>query len=283
MTKANGKGKAEKLAIAPRLKDKAPLKVSVYEHAQSATGSLTPMFPFRDEGSMVPCATLLWGKKNGEYGFLMHDNCVDEVVVMFGGQNTTGRADTGVVRVAPNRHGVGHHLKDCEEPEAFSLICLTVRQRQNEEQKESVWFVCEECKAEMTRIDYDATPPKHSRQREHGICIPLDALIGCAEMAEIFNDSEASRTCPECGHVNPPFPEERWGWEKYAGQTLAVQSRARLSMRPPTRPSAPQKPPRPPESPTLRPAAPSELRALVLSSPSNDRRRQEAVGPPTTA
>ena len=225
MATKSGKDVKANLKIAPPLPSKVPLKTNIYEHAQAATGSLTPLFPYRDAGSMVPCTTLFWGRKReGDYGFFMHDNSVDEISILFGGDGTTGRGNTGLVRCAENRHGVGKLLRDCEDPENFSLVAITQRQAENRTQNEAVWFICENCKGELARVDFNPVIPEQGKQDDLGKFLPLETLIFGAEVSERLNESEESRTCKKCGHVNAPFPLERWGWDKYTGQTRAAQN-----------------------------------------------------------
>ena len=37
----------------------------------------------------------------------------------------------------------------------------------------------------------------------------------------------ANRHCQSCGHDNPPFPMERWGWRQYVQQTHTVNDARR--------------------------------------------------------
>jgi hypothetical protein len=37
-----------------------------------------------------------------------------------------------------------------------------------------------------------------------------------------LNEHESNRRCASCGHDNPTFPLERWGWQQYVQQTRTV-------------------------------------------------------------
>ena len=52
-------------------------------------------------------------------------------------------------------------------------------------------------------------------------------LWGSATAADRYN--EASRACPECGHLNPEFPEHLWGWRRWVTQQRSVNA-AKLAL-----------------------------------------------------
>lgn len=221
--------KKGELTIPAPASGKQPVKASAYGFAQTVNGTLIPMFPYTEQGSIVPAVTLNWGRPDGDYGFFMHDNTVEEVAIVFGGSGATGRGNTGIVRLLDHVHGVGRILKDPDDPEAFTLVTITQRQSEDGPQHESVWFICENCKDEIGRNDFDSNVPKKGRQTERGKYPAFETVMRSAEVAEDFNQSEETRTCPKCGHLNAPFPVERWGWSRYVSQTLAVQ-RAREAL-----------------------------------------------------
>lgn len=204
--------------------DKQPLKCNVYEFGRNLVSTLTPMFPYVDEGAMVPTCALFYGEPDGDYGYFSHENTVDEVAVVFGSGDTTGRGKAGLVRVSARSHGVGNLLNDPDNPDSFAFVTVTQRQSVGIAQHEAVAFSCEECSVEVFRMEYDATPPKRGRQRDElGPVGHLHTLIGSAKAAQTYNDDEKNRTCPECGHVNKPFPLRRWGWHRYVDQTLVMR------------------------------------------------------------
>lgn len=215
------------LTIPPPDPGIAPLKVNIYEHSRGLTCTLAPLFPYLHAGAIVPTTALFWGRPNGDYGYFEHYNTVDEVVIIFGADGAAGRARTGLVRVNANTHGVGKFLPDPDDPETFSLISITQRQTEIEPQEEAVWFKCEGCQTDFKRHDFSWQPVAAGNQlAELGESAPLETIVKSAEASERFNASEGDRTCPSCGHVNPPFPLERWGWDRYAAQTIAVRRAA---------------------------------------------------------
>ena len=212
----------------PPAPDKQPLRTNIYEFGRNLVSTLTPMFPYVDEGSIVPTCAFFYGGPEGDYGYFEHDNTVDEVAIIFGAGGTTGRGVGGLVRVSARSHGVGNLLTDPTSPESYSLVTVTQRQSTSGAQQESVAFTCAKCSNELFRLHYDATPPRRGRQREAmGAIGELGTIIGSAEAAERFNAEAANRSCAKCGHVNPPFPLHRWGWDRYAAQTRIAREASR--------------------------------------------------------
>ena len=213
------------LIIPPPAPDAEPLKTNIYEFARTLNCTLGPMFPHIHAGAIVPTVALFWGRKDGDYGYFEHFNTVDEVVIIFGADGATGRARTGLVRVNAHTHGVGNYLPDPEDPDVFSLICITQRQSEEAKQEEAVWFKCTKCQHDFGRLDFAWDPVDASDVvPKHGNHAPLETVVMSGRAATAFNADEASRTCPECGHLNAPFPLDRWGWDRYAAQTAAVQN-----------------------------------------------------------
>jgi hypothetical protein len=48
-------------------------------------------------------------------------------------------------------------------------------------------------------------------------------LWGSVSAAAEYNH-EAVRTSPECGHVNPEFPTQLWGWQRWVTQWRTVNA-----------------------------------------------------------
>lgn len=204
--------------------DKQPLKCNVYDFGRNLVSTLTPLFPYVDEGAIVPTIALFYGGADGDYGFFLHNNTVDEVAIIFGAGGTTGRGVSGLVRVSARSHGVGNLLTDPTSPDSFSLVTVTQRQATGEVQRESVAFACEKCSADVYRLDFSTMPPKRGHQEgEMGPVGHLETILGSAQAASTYNASEAARTCAKCGHVNKPFPLQRWGWQRYVDQTRIVR------------------------------------------------------------
>ena len=204
--------------------DKQPLKCNVYEYARNLVSSLTPMFPYVDDGAMVPTIALFYGEPGGDYGYFEHENTVDEVAIVFGSGATTGRGKAGLVRASARSHGVGNLLSDPDSPDSFSLVSVTQRQSTGVAQTEAVAFTCAECSAEVYREEFDSTPPKRGTQRrEIGPVGHLHTIYGSAQAALNYNADDKNRTCAKCGNVNAPFPLHRWGWHRYREMTDIVR------------------------------------------------------------
>ncbi len=212
------------LVMPPAAADKQPLKCNVYEYARNLVSTLTPMFPYVDEGAIVPTIALFYGQPGGDYGYFEHENTVDEIAIVFGSGGATGRGKAGLVRASARSHGVGNLLSEPESPESFSLVSVTQRQSTGVPQKEAVAFTCAECSAEIYREEYDATPPRRGAQAaEIGPVGHLHTIYGSARAALGYNADEKNRTCPECGKVNAPFPLDRWGWNRYRDMTNIIR------------------------------------------------------------
>src|SRR5215469_828653 len=88
--------------IPPPTGDKEPLKTNIYRFIQTSVTALAPLFPYFDEGSIVPCSATFRGAPGRRFGRFQHFNTVDEVVVVFGSQNAMGVP--GLVYVGPKLH-----------------------------------------------------------------------------------------------------------------------------------------------------------------------------------
>ena len=213
------------LTIPPPDPENAPLKVNIYEHARGLTCTLAPLFPHLHAGAIVPTVALFWGRSAGDYGYFEHYNTVDEVVIIFGADGAAGRARTGLVRVNANTHGVGKFLPDPDDPEVFSLICIT--QRQAEEaigRRKRSGSNARSCQTDIARLDFNWEPAgaKEIAKRHGATMQRWRPWSNPPRPPKRSMPATPARTCPKCGHVNPTFPLDRWGWDRYAAQTVAV-------------------------------------------------------------
>ena len=159
------------------------------------------MFPYVDEGAMVPTIALFYGQPGGDYGYFEHENTVDEVAIVFGSGATTGRGKAGLVRASARSHGVGNLLSEPDSPESFSLVSVTQRQSTGVPQKEAVAFTCADCSTEVYREEFDSTPPGRGKQKDEvGPVGHLHTIYGSARAALNYNADEKNRTCPKCGN-----------------------------------------------------------------------------------
>jgi hypothetical protein len=211
--------------IAPPSPDREPLKANVYERMAKAAAQLMPLFPYEDAGSIVPCGSILMGGPDQSYGHFFHWNTACEVVVVYGANNAL--LASGQIMANQNLHGVNSFLRDEKDPEAYALIVVTQHQSVDGDQREALIARCKNCKAELVRHDYNASPfgtPGYEADRYGLASDPIRQFIttlGSAEFAELRN-TDQGRTCAACGHVNDPFPERGWGWVRQVAQTRAV-------------------------------------------------------------
>lgn len=201
--------------------DREPMKTNVFEFMRATGGKLLPLFPYLDAGSIVPAAALAWGRPDGRYGSFLHTNTQDEVVIVFASDGTPGRSGTGMARAGNKTHPVGPFFDDPDNGERFGLFTITQRQAEEGPQTESVWLLCEDCKKEVTRVDFETVPAPRGRQEaELGPYAPFETIPKTAEAFRAFNEN---LTCPHCGHENQPFPEARWRLVDYTEQTATVR------------------------------------------------------------
>lgn len=219
----------KKKAIPPPEGDKEPLKRNVYEFVQFTKTQLAPLFPYFDEGSIVPCTATFRGGPDVDYGRFQHFNTVDEVLLTFGARGS--QRGGGVLRVGAKLHMVQSPLSDTANPENLALAVITQRQSIGKPQKEEFRFVCEKCDRRLFLASFDATPAKRGSRRKASGARPVFATIPeTYKAARAFNADETMRTCKHCGHENKPFPVEAWGWRHYAEQSELSEA-ARDAMR----------------------------------------------------
>jgi hypothetical protein len=213
--------------IPPPDPDREPLKVNVYERMSKAAAQLTPLFPYDSAGAIVPAGAVLVGGPDMEYGHFFHWNTVNEVVVTYGANKAM--LAPGQVFVTQQLHGVNSFLRDEKDPEAFAVMVITQHQSSSGDQSEAVIARCAKCRAELVRIEYDATPhglPGYDAKRYGTDEDPVRQFATLAGSVDFVRErnSDEGRTCAQCGHVNDRFPAERWGWERTVSQTRAVSA-----------------------------------------------------------
>ncbi|MEU2283005.1 hypothetical protein ABZ614_13920 [Streptomyces sp. NPDC013178] len=211
--------------IPPPDPSREPLKVNVYERMANAANQLMALFPYDDAGSIVPCGAVMSGGPDKAYGHFFHGNSVAEVVVVYGSHKSL--LSSGQIFATQPLHGVNSFLRDEKDPEAFGVMTITQHQSESGDQRETVMARCQECKAELVRVDYDATPhgaeghdPTRFGSADDRVR-QFPTTAGSMEFLELRNSDEG-RTCAECGHVNPVFPAPEWGWVRQVEQTHAV-------------------------------------------------------------
>jgi len=198
-----------------------PLKANVFRFVQNCTVALAPLFPYLDEGSIVPCAATFHGGPGKSFGRFQHFNTVDEVAVMFGASGQLNRG-VGMVRVGPKLHMVQAPMENPEDAGNSGIVVITQRQAIGKEQREEVRFVCAKCDRRLFIHAADATPAKRGAKPSAGGS-PFPSIALSAEAARLFNEDEAARKCAHCGHQNPPFPSIDWGWDSHVSQSELVR------------------------------------------------------------
>ncbi len=217
----------------PAAKDREPLRTNVFELMRTTTTQLLPLFPYLGPGAMLPAGALFQGRPGAQYGRFFHRNSEEEVSVCFGGQNALGAA--GVMFIGGKMHEVQAPLLDTNDPNAFLISVITQRQQdEGREQKESVIFRCSECNNKLHQVDYSAELPDPDRPdlvtggRIDDEYEMFPTMWGSILSTDSFNSDEKARTCSRCGHVNPPFPAEAWGWQNYVDRHEVVNAARHL-------------------------------------------------------
>jgi 3-hydroxyanthranilate 3,4-dioxygenase len=198
----------ERLTSSIERSSKLPLRVNAFERLQTANVQLVTLFPYLDDGSMVPGAALFRGRPGVDVGSFYHQNSVDEVALTIASDKSY--VETGKLSVNGRVHPVGSPLMDPNDPDAFALMVITQRQPVGEG-TEAMLFRCSECRHLLFKREYDATPG----EAVEGIPFPLfpSQVENVTSIAE-FNASH--RVCAKCGRENSEFPGELWGAAEYA-------------------------------------------------------------------
>jgi len=217
----------------PPANDREPLRTNVFELMRTTTTQLLPLFPYLGPGAMLPAGALFQGRPGAQYGRFFHRNSEEEVSVCFGGQNALGAA--GVMFIGGKMHEVQAPLLDTNDPSAFLISVITQRQQdEGREQRESVIFRCSECNNKLHQVDYSAELPNPDRPdlvtggRADDEYEMFPTMWGSILSTDSFNSDEKARTCTRCGHVNPPFPAEAWGWQNYVARHGVVNAARHL-------------------------------------------------------
>jgi hypothetical protein len=73
----------------------------------------------------------------------------------------------------------------------------------------------------MTRLNFEWKPARRGQQeKELGHYAPFETIPRSAEAFQHFN---ANLKCKNCGHLNQPFPEDRWRIVDYTEQTATIR------------------------------------------------------------
>ncbi len=204
----------------PLIAGKTPIKKNLFEEVIHATGTLelVPVFPYLDDGAIVPCLSVSMGGGGAQKFQFFHENVVPEVLLCLAEQNSA--LNTGMMMALPNLHGVNNFLKDVDDKDAYMIVLITIRMNRADDQTEGFLIRCTECNELVFRRD---TNVKEGPERAY--YPEFYALAFYADAVDEFNASD--RTCPKCGVVQEHFPQEQLGWRRYARQVdLANRARA---------------------------------------------------------
>lgn len=212
--------KASAHKLLPPEKRAEPLRVNIFEFIRNANAELVPLFPIYGPGTIVPAGTCQRGERS--YGRFFHHNSVEEVAMSFGGH---GGMPAGMLLVG----GRMHEVKPAEylPPDGSHVVVITQRQDESGDQKESLIFRCEKCNHRLFDFGYDAGPSQTAEAYggHDDDTFPMFATQwGSWAAAQAFNADVKTRTCSECGHVNPEFPTEEWGWGEWVKRHQTVNT-----------------------------------------------------------
>ncbi len=193
--------------------EREPLKVNVYERMQHANTQLVPLFPYYGPGAIVYSGALFRGGPGYDVGHFFHNNTVHEIAFVWGASGAL--LDTGRIMATPSLHGVNSFLRDPESPESFMVIAICQRQTGGEPQTEQLIWRCAKCHEHLFVHEFTESPSESHDDR-----FPEFPTINASvEPVARYNADESIRTCPKCGHVNPEFPMELWGWSSGRGNS----------------------------------------------------------------
>lgn len=209
------------LSIAPPDPGKPPLRVNAFNHAQKANTALCPLFPYLGDGDMVPATTLMYGGKGRESGVFNHFNTVDETFLIFGSEGAVAR--TGDAFAGGQEHIVRSGFEDPENPDSLILAVVTQRQADpGERQHEFVSYQCEKCQNVLMMHAFEAQEEPRE-DAPPGYVPPFLTVTEPVAAWDAFNADETRRTCGKCGHLNPKFPIDVWGWRNYRNMQSAAE------------------------------------------------------------
>jgi hypothetical protein len=204
------------LVIPPPREDRPPMRANLLRVMQSANTNLVPLFPYLHPGAIVPTGALFIGGPGQDYGQFYHHNAVDEIIIAFVANGAT--LHSGQLYNGGRKHGVNSFLKDQTKPGSFALFTVTQRQLEEGPQPEAITFLCSNCRNPLYEGTWDGASPPDATVVDH----PLATAVQPFPVLRPFNDDPARRVCPECGHVNDPFPLHTWGWERFNRQATTM-------------------------------------------------------------
>jgi hypothetical protein len=208
--------------LAPPDPARPPLKVNIFDFMRVANTSLVPLFPYLEPGCIVPTGNAFRAGPGRDTGVFEHFNTVDEVSICFAGRGS--RVRPGQVTVGANTHRVGGFFANAGDPDSFVLISVTQRQAEAEtDQQEALAFFCAKCQEKLLSSTFDGKPERPQGTMPRGCEQYVETVVAAAQLSEALNGDAQSRICTKCGHENPPFPVEQWGWRAYRDRVALMQ------------------------------------------------------------
>ena len=202
-----------------------PQKRNVFDLAQTSNTQLCPIFPYLGEGAIVPAVIVFKagyrGGPDAPLGGFYHLNSVDEVMISFSGF-------PGFASVGGRMHPVMDPVESLggSDPEFAMVGTVTQRQLTGAAHHEAVVLRCSECNHKLLKHEFDVIPADADNGPGPA---NFDTLTESNAAVQKYNADETLRTCSKCGHINEPFPVERWGWDAYAAQSgVARQAKPML-------------------------------------------------------
>ena len=185
-----------------------PRKANMFEGLITANSQLGPLFPFTHPGAIF--ALLTWQRGDQRpAGIFEHKNNCDEFIICMG--SNVGFARPGQVFIAPHDHDVVPINTGSADDYMFAYYLQ--RQPLEENQHESVRFKCEKCGEGLYTLEFSGSKVSDYKTASDRILIPT--VVGSDKASEYFNEHDEVRHCSNCGHDNPKFPRENWGWMNY--------------------------------------------------------------------
>lgn len=196
--------------------NKHVLKVDLFEETIHRLGllDLRPVFPYFDDGDLVPCLSVCIGDPNVKQFQFFHANTVSESLLCLAADDMM---KPGQLMTLAQTHGVNTFLKDAHDPNSFNIMVITIRMNKERIQDEGLLLRCSKCNAIVfeRHVDVKEGPVRAHYPEFHG-------QAKYTAICEEFNSSEQNRTCPECGHLQDRFPIEQIGWGMYAKNVVAA-------------------------------------------------------------
>jgi hypothetical protein len=216
--------------IPPPDPTRPPMQCNIFQVVRHSNTALVPMFPYTKPGCLVSGGSVFYGGPNRGIGVFNHMNSVDEVAICFASQGSGIRS--GDVFSGAREHLVGSFFDEEEAPDNLMVIAVVQRQADMDiDQHEQLTFICAKCQKPISTHAFPSRNDAGARTVIPEFVPPLDTLTEGAVWAREFNEKAELRRCKECGHDNPKFPLDMWGWDAYTRAYEAAERGRELFLR----------------------------------------------------